>query len=351
MSHPDADPVQGRQEVARVGARGQGRDPARHRAAHRLTRRPRARLSRAVTPAQTRSVRIYRLGDEGPRSATSSGAWRRSAPHVDAAELGGAFGPRPRRPSARSSSGATCSSTARVGPDTWGELVEAGYRSATGSCTCDSRQLPRRRRARAPAPAERSWASTRGARTASSGPTPTAPSASSSGTSGYEPDGIAGPHAIATLERMRPQEAGPSRALVREDEELRQARASIEGTVVGRRSRPSGRGRRGHVRDGDNPARRARRAGRETGPRMRPRRGPDRVRAGARRERAGRVRLRVVTPGRRTARGCRPHLLLLRQRVHPFARGDAAGAADPGRARGRAGRPGPAAPPHRRAPA
>ena len=49
---------------------------------------------------------------------------------------------------------------------------------------------------------------------------------------GEEPDGIVGLHTIATLERMRPQESAPSRAMVREAEELRHMRASIEGQVV-----------------------------------------------------------------------------------------------------------------------
>jgi N-acetylmuramoyl-L-alanine amidase len=49
---------------------------------------------------------------------------------------------------------------------------------------------------------------------------------------GDEVDGIVGPHMIASLLRMRPQESAPSRALVREEEELRHARGSIEGRVI-----------------------------------------------------------------------------------------------------------------------
>jgi N-acetylmuramoyl-L-alanine amidase len=49
---------------------------------------------------------------------------------------------------------------------------------------------------------------------------------------GDEPDGIVGLRTIATLERMRPLEGVPSRALIRETEELREMRGSIEGTVI-----------------------------------------------------------------------------------------------------------------------
>ena len=49
---------------------------------------------------------------------------------------------------------------------------------------------------------------------------------------GEEVDGIVGPHMIASLLRVRPQESAPSRALVREEEELRHARGSIEGRTI-----------------------------------------------------------------------------------------------------------------------
>jgi N-acetylmuramoyl-L-alanine amidase len=49
---------------------------------------------------------------------------------------------------------------------------------------------------------------------------------------GDDPDGIVGLHTIATLERMRPLEGVPSRALIRESEQLRDMRGSIEGRVI-----------------------------------------------------------------------------------------------------------------------
>ena len=49
---------------------------------------------------------------------------------------------------------------------------------------------------------------------------------------GEEPDGIVGLHAIEMLQRMRPIESGLSRALVREEEELRHLRTSIEPVLA-----------------------------------------------------------------------------------------------------------------------
>jgi N-acetylmuramoyl-L-alanine amidase len=49
---------------------------------------------------------------------------------------------------------------------------------------------------------------------------------------GDEPDGIVGPHTLSILVRMRPLDAVPSRALVREREELDASRGPIEGRVI-----------------------------------------------------------------------------------------------------------------------
>ena len=60
---------------------------------------------------------------------------------------------------------------------------------------------------------------------------------------GDEPDGIVGPHTLSVLRRMRPLDAVPSRALVREREELDASRGPIEGQDH-RDRRRGGRGRR-----------------------------------------------------------------------------------------------------------
>jgi N-acetylmuramoyl-L-alanine amidase len=49
---------------------------------------------------------------------------------------------------------------------------------------------------------------------------------------GDEPDGIVGPHTLSVLRRMRPLDAVPSRALVREREELEASRGPIEGRII-----------------------------------------------------------------------------------------------------------------------
>jgi N-acetylmuramoyl-L-alanine amidase len=59
---------------------------------------------------------------------------------------------------------------------------------------------------------------------------------------GNEPDGVVGLHTLAILERMRPQEGAASRALVREREQLRHWRASIEGQVIAIDPGPAGDG-------------------------------------------------------------------------------------------------------------
>jgi N-acetylmuramoyl-L-alanine amidase len=118
-----------------------------------------------------------------------------------------------------------------VGPDTWGQLVEAGYRLGDRTLYLhspnfrgdDVRALQRKLNA---------LGFDAGRQDGLFGPNTDRALREFQRNVGDEPDGIAGPHAIATLERMRPQEAGPSRALVREEEELRQARASIDGAVV-----------------------------------------------------------------------------------------------------------------------
>jgi N-acetylmuramoyl-L-alanine amidase len=49
---------------------------------------------------------------------------------------------------------------------------------------------------------------------------------------GDDPDGIVGPHTLAVLGRMRPLDEAPSRALVREREQLADPRGPIEGCVI-----------------------------------------------------------------------------------------------------------------------
>jgi N-acetylmuramoyl-L-alanine amidase len=176
-------------------------------------------------------VRIYRLGDEGPEirdiqrrlSELGDGA---AAPDVD-----GRFG--------ESTLAAVRDFQARrslrvdglVGTDTWSQLVEAGYRLGDRTLYLhapffrgdDVRALQRKLNA---------LGFDAGKQDGLHGPNTDRALREFQRNVGEEPDGIAGPHAIAILERMRPPEGGLGRAFVREQEELREARGSIDGSVV-----------------------------------------------------------------------------------------------------------------------
>jgi len=180
---------------------------------------------------QTRRVRIYHLGDEGPGVADIQERLVGLDLTIDPDELGGRFGP--------STEGAVREFQARrslrvdglVGPDTWGQLVEAGYRLGDRTLYLhapffrgdDVRELQRKLNA---------LGFDAGREDGMFGSNTETAMREFQRNVGEEPDGIVGLHAIATLQRMRPLESGPGRALVREAEELRTTRASIEGQVL-----------------------------------------------------------------------------------------------------------------------
>ena len=118
-----------------------------------------------------------------------------------------------------------------VGPDTWGQLVEAGYRLGDRTLYLhapffrgdDVRGLQRKLNA---------LGFDAGREDGMYGPNTDQAFREFQRNVGEEPDGIVGLHAIATLDRMRPQEGGVGRALVREQEELRQRQPSIDGAVI-----------------------------------------------------------------------------------------------------------------------
>jgi N-acetylmuramoyl-L-alanine amidase len=176
-------------------------------------------------------VRIFRRGDEGPDIGDVQQRLVALGERIDADELGGRFGD--------STDAAVRAFQARrnlridglVGPDTWNHLVEASY--LLGDRTLylhappfrgdDVRELQRKLNA---------LGFDAGREDGLHGAETDAALREFQRNVGEEPDGVVGLHTIATLERMRPQQRAASRALVREREELRRMRGTIEGQVI-----------------------------------------------------------------------------------------------------------------------
>jgi len=181
--------------------------------------------------SQTRRVHIYRLGDDGPEVEDIQERLRGLGLSIDRDELAGRFGP--------STDAAVRSFQQRrhlrvdglVGPDTWGQLVEAGYRLGDRTLYLhspyfrgdDVRELQRKLNA---------LGFDAGREDGMFGENTNRAMREFQRNVGEEPDGIVGLHAIDMLRRMRPLEHAPSRALVREAEELRQMRTSILAQVI-----------------------------------------------------------------------------------------------------------------------
>lgn len=184
-----------------------------------------------VGTPQTRRVRIYRLGDEGPEV----GDIQERLTGLDLAiaddELGGRFGPSTDRAVRAFQAGRSLRVDGLVGGDTWAQLVEAGYRLGDRTLYLhspyfrgdDVRALQRKLNA---------LGFDAGREDGMFGPTTDRALREFQRNVGDEPDGIVGLHTISTLDRMRPLESAPSRALVREEEELLGRRASIVGQVL-----------------------------------------------------------------------------------------------------------------------
>ena len=176
-------------------------------------------------------MRIYHLGDEGPEIHDIQQRLRELSLPVDDAELDGHFGTSTQAAVQAFQADRSLRVDGLVGPDTWGQLVEAGYRLGDRTLYLhspffrgdDVRELQHKLNA---------LGFDAGREDGMYGPNTDRAFREFQRNVGEETDGILGLHAIATLERMRPQEGGLGRALVREQEELRQRQPSIGGAVI-----------------------------------------------------------------------------------------------------------------------
>lgn len=196
--------------------------------------------------AQTRRVRIFRIGDEGSEILDVQQRLGALGERIDPGELDGRFGPSTETAVRSFQAKRNLLVDGRVGPDTWGQLVEAGYRLGDRTLYLhlpyfrgdDVRDLQRKLNA---------LGFDAGREDGVLGVETDVAVREFQHNVGEEPDGVVGLHTLATLERMRPQEGAASRALVREREQLRHMRTSIEGQVIAIDPGPAGDGDEGGI--------------------------------------------------------------------------------------------------------
>lgn len=150
---------------------------------------------------------------------------------VDPGELEGSFGPATQAAVREFQQQRGLPSDGMVGPDTWGELVEAGYRLGDRTLYLrspafrgdDVRELQRRLNALGFDAGKEDGIF--GRRTLDG-------AMEFQRNVGARPDGIVGLDTVAMLDRLRPSVDGPSRAVVREEEAVRRMDASLAGSTV-----------------------------------------------------------------------------------------------------------------------
>jgi len=176
-------------------------------------------------------MRIYRADDSGPEIADIQSRLTALGAAIDGAELVGVFGSSTEAAVRWFQKERHLQVDGLVGPDTWEQLVEAGwhlgdrtlYHRAPMFRGDDVREIQRMLNA---------LGFDSGKQDGFYGPRTDAALRLFQRNVGDEPDGIVGPHTLSVLRRMRPLDAAPSRALVREREELDAARGPIEGQII-----------------------------------------------------------------------------------------------------------------------
>ncbi len=178
---------------------------------------------------QTRRVRIYRLGDTGPEVHDIQQRLGALGSRIHPDELGGRFGDSTDAAVREFQRRRNLRVDGLVGPDTWGHLVEAGWRlgdrtlyhRATLVRGDDVRELQRKLNA---------LGFDAGREDGLFGPRTDAAVREFQRNVAHEADGIVGHETLLALDRLRP--VGRSRAVVREEETLRDMREALAGALV-----------------------------------------------------------------------------------------------------------------------
>jgi N-acetylmuramoyl-L-alanine amidase len=179
---------------------------------------------------QTPIVRLIREGDDGPEVADLQQRLGVLGLPVDNREIG-RFGPSTLEAVRGFQARRRLRVDGLVGPDTWGQLVEAGFRLGDRTLYLhapsfrgdDVRALQRKLNA---------LGFDAGREDGVYGTETDRALREFQRNVGDEPDGVVGLHTIETIERMRPIDDAASRAIVRETEELRGGRGGLGGRVI-----------------------------------------------------------------------------------------------------------------------
>jgi N-acetylmuramoyl-L-alanine amidase len=176
-------------------------------------------------------VRIFRHGDEGPEVLDIQQRLLELGYDVPTDERSGSFAHGTDDAVRAFQRDRNLRVDGLVGSDTWGQLVEAGFRLGDRTLYLhapyqrgdDVRALQRKLDALGFDPGKQDGVY---------GPTTDRAVRDFQRNVGEEPDGVVGLHMIATLDRMRPLEDVPGRTLVREGEELRALRGTLDGQII-----------------------------------------------------------------------------------------------------------------------
>lgn len=176
-------------------------------------------------------MRSVRTGDSGPEVRDIQQRLVDLGFSIDPEEAGSGFGVSTQAAVRAFQGSRSLRVDGLVGPDTWGQLVEAGYRLGDRSLYLHA-PVYRGDDVRALQHKLNGLGFDAGREDGLFGPNTEKAVREFQRNVGDAPDGMVGFATVRTLQRMRPLEDGPGRAMVREGEELRQRHGSLEGSVI-----------------------------------------------------------------------------------------------------------------------